>query len=452
MQRVGNGADDLILITIRAADDGNPLVDGLHALRHAPDTKAAERGGDGGYMESNALKRRVPPWFIVTREDGGIQPDEQIIIRQVEHAVVAVEVRRDEDDTDIADGVVGFVEVGNHDEGKDLLRLGLGGRDGHVTQTLHGGDEDINAFVFPLQPSCDADEKVGGRSLCATRLGVGEKGFAGTFARSGEGIASGYEVVLEAVGRDDVHGLVEELFALARGEVADGGEAVAIVRGSLFGGVLADHIEFSRHLVAVVAIEIVVQRLAIARDGASDARGVCGEERADARAVLADIENGEGCLPLVAVHDSGRHAEVTVEALCHLPDGIGEEAGLVVVAIGGMALDTVLLPHMGVDGILFRPQFVPAEEYCDWLAGHLPTPYAYAFRSPSAQEGFAFLEIDIGGPAEVGPEENDVVFVFALHGGGAGGEDSVDAAHTITYLPRGLENIVRLHRFNGLQN
>ena len=43
-------------------------------------------------------------------------------------------------------------------------------------------------------------------------------------------------------------------------------------------GMFANHIQFLRHLVTVITFEIVVQRFAVARYRAADARCMCGEK------------------------------------------------------------------------------------------------------------------------------------------------------------------------------
>ena len=123
----------------------------------------------------------------------------------------------------------------------------------------------------------------------------------------------------------------------------------------------ADHVEFLCHLVALESIEAVIQWFSIACDTAPDAGSMGGEECADSRAMLAEVEDGESRLPLVAMHDSGRHIKVLVQALCYLTDSIGKEATLVVIAIGGMALDTKSLPHVAEDLVFLCPEFIPFE-------------------------------------------------------------------------------------------
>ena len=87
-------------------------------------------------------------------------------------------------------------------------------------------------------------------------------------------------------------------------------------------------------------------------------------------------------MPFVAMHSRGRLTEVVVEALSELSYGVGKHIAFIVVAIGGMALYTIFLPSVGVDGIFLRPHFVPLEEYGDRFARHLPTAYADTFGTP----------------------------------------------------------------------
>ena len=215
----------------------------------------------------------------------------------------------------------------------------------------------------------------------------------------------------------------------------------------LFSGVLADHIQFSCHLVTLEGIEAVVQRFVITRDRAADTGSMGGEECTNSRAMFAQIEDGERGLPLVAVHDGSRHIEVLIQALSHLSDRIGEEATLIIVAIGSMTLYAILLPHVCEDLLFFSPQLVPSEEYSNRFTRHLPTAYAYALGTPTFQECFALFEGEIGVFSKIRTEENNFVFVFCLHGSGACGENGIDAAYTIAHLPTCLKNVLGLHDY-----
>ena len=256
-----------------------------------------------------------------------------------------------------------------------------------------------------------------------------------------------HKALFEAVRGHYIHRFVQQLLTLASRQVAHRSEAVTQVGCFLLSRVLADHIQFLSHLVALEGIKAVVEGFVVTGYTATYAGSVGGEECTDSRTMLAQVENGEGRLPLVAVHNGGRHIEVLVQTLCHLTYRVGKEATLIVVTVGGMALDTIFLPHMSKYLVFLCPEFVPAKEYGNRFARHLPTTNAYTFRAPTLQERLALLEGEIGVFAEVWTEKYDFVFMFCLHRGSTRREDGINAAYTIAYLPTGLENILRLHDY-----
>jgi hypothetical protein len=64
---------------------------------------------------------------------------------------------------------------------------------------------------------------------------------------------------------------------------------------------------------------------------------------------------------------------------------------------------------------------------------------------PVFQERRILAEGDVTMVSEVRTEEKDLVRVLRLHRGGTGAEHSVDTAHAVAYLPRGLKDVIRLH-------
>ena len=126
--------------------------------------------------------------------------------------------------------------------------------------------------------------------------------------------------------------------------------------GSLFlHGVLADHIQFVRHLIAVIALEIVVEGFAIAGDRSTDTGGVGGEECCYLRAVVLEIEDRERRLPLVGVHADLPFGQAFIQTLHDHTGGIAEETGLVVVTVSGVALHLELVPRPRINLVFLSP-------------------------------------------------------------------------------------------------
>ena len=139
--------------------------------------------------------------------------------------------------------------------------------------------------------------------------------------------------------------------------------------------------------------------------------------------------------------------------------GEAEETGLIVIAVGGVALDPELIPRPGVYLILARPEAIELQKDRDRFAGHFPTADTKrrktAFskverRKPFFQEGFVFLKEDITVIAEIGTEEKHFVGVLRLHGSRAGTKHRINTAYAVAYFPRGFKNIIRLHYLGSL--
>ena len=110
------------------------------------------------------------------------------------------------------------------------------------------------------------------------------------FALRGVGFAYRNKVRLKSVGRDYIRLFVKQLLALACSQVAHRSEAVGIVCGLLLGGVLADHVQLVSHLIAVIVIELIVQRLMVAGYRTAYTCGVRREQRADLGTMILDVE------------------------------------------------------------------------------------------------------------------------------------------------------------------
>ena len=195
-------------------------------------------------------------------------------------------------------------------------------------------------------------------------------------------------------------------------------------------GVFGDHVQFLRHLVAVVCLKIVVERLAVSGDGTTDTRGMRGEERSYLRTFFLQIEDRECRLPFVGVHTHLRYAhggvkadillfqDPFIEALHHHTGGIAEEAGFVIVAICGVALHLKFIPSPCVYLILAAPHGVELEQNSYRFARYVPTADTdrYILRGvPAFEERVVLTEPSIAVSAEIGTEEDHLIRMLFLH-------------------------------------
>ena len=208
-------------------------------------------------MEGHRLQRRIAPRFVVGGEDGSVHTDEQVVVGLLEERVMPVQVVRHKDYTHSTETHHGAIQIGDHHKGDHLAlyvpMIHL------LTQTFHSLEESIDTLVLHLQSSGDADEQgVGGNYPTQLLSGYAQQRLACLGTTLVEGLTHGYEVGFKAIRGNDVHRFVQQLGTLACRDLAHRREAVGPV-GSLFlYGVLADHIQFLGHLIAVVTREIVV--------------------------------------------------------------------------------------------------------------------------------------------------------------------------------------------------
>ena len=128
------------------------------------------------------------------------------------------------------------------------------------------------------------------------------------------------------------------------------------MRRHLFHGMLADHIQFFCHLVAVIAFKIIIQRFAIAGYGTSDTGCVGSKQRTYCRAIVPQVKDRERRLPLVRMsHHLMLFAYMPIQTLHHLSDGIAEQTTLVIVAVSCMTAHTEVLPRPSINLILLCP-------------------------------------------------------------------------------------------------
>ena len=145
------------------------------------------------------------------------------------------------------------------------------------------------------------------------------------------------------------------LCALFGGNIAHRRKAVCPMRSHLLYRVFADHIQFLRHLVAVIGEEIVIKRFHVTCYTTANARGMSREDGTNLRQLIVDIQSAKTAHPLVGVIDHLLRAIkiVVVETLYHQGSSIREHRSLVVVTIGMKTVYAVVLPQPTIYLILF---------------------------------------------------------------------------------------------------
>ena len=275
---------------------------------------------------------------------------------------------------------------GHEDEGQHLAVNGV-----HLSHLGQGVDVEVEALVAVFVASgCGHDECVGAEVSACKCGGHLEDALAGSASVGGVPGALGHHGGVEAVGGDDLRGDAEQLRALARGDFADGGEAVGVAGGPLLQRVLCLHVELAGHLVAVVGGEVLVEGLAVGADGAADAGSMGGEHGGRLRHVLLYVEEAHAGGPLVEMGYQPGRVLLEIDGECYddFGGGHGKGARGGVVAVGVKRVDAEVLPHMAEDGVHLRHQRVVLHQYGDGASGDVPATDA---------DGEAIGQIHLGG-------------------------------------------------------
>ena len=98
------------------------------------------------------------------------------------------------------------------------------------------------------------------------------------------------------------------------------------------------------------------------------------KERANLRSVLSQIEQPHSRLPLVEDSDGALLTTPSSDALHQASGSDGKEATLVIVSIALVALQSISLPQLEVEGILLLPQRLEVHEEDGWLTCYSPVP------------------------------------------------------------------------------
>ncbi len=270
---------------------------------------------------------------------------------------------------------------------------------GYLTQSV---EIHVDAFVPILTAArCGHDERVVGELYAGEGSGHIEDGAARCPACGGIFVFCRNEIELKSVWR--YFGTAsEQLLRFSGCHLAHGGEAVGIPCGGFFKRVLALHIEFGSHLVAIVIGELVVKRLAVAAYAAAYARSVSCEHSGHAGHIGFEREQTHCSSPFVEMgHNfAGRCLCIIDYAFDDHGSGTGKGTAFVVVAVSVQRVNAEEVPHAAIGGIFRRIHAVKLHEHCHRLSGHIPAAYAHTHSlgehhrlSPALHERLGLSEI-----------------------------------------------------------
>ena len=176
---------------------------------------------------------------------------------------------------------------------------------------------------------------IGQRAACECRSHI-EYAATGLFAHLGKLRALGHEIVFKAIWQHHIYWLVEQLLALAVGKAAHGCKAVGMPCTLLFNAMFGLHVQFLRHLVAVVAIEVSIQLLVVTAYRAAYAGGMGCKYGCHAGHVFFKEKHTQSRHPLVCLvhHLVGGSQAERHHGLDKATGCIRKHRCLIIVAIG----------------------------------------------------------------------------------------------------------------------
>ena len=302
-QTVGNLLRYIVEVRVIAIDDHYTI---LIFLLRSPYAETGQRRGDRRHMERTTLQRGIAPGFIIGRENGHIQTQQQIVVFHFEQRILSVQVIRYEHRTHLAFARRSTIQVRNHDEGHHLF-LRLVAMVYLLRQLIQGHREHIDSFVFHLQPSRYTYEQCVLRHYPAEQLSRHTmQGFARLGSFLIKILALRHIGRFKTVRRHDIYRFIQQLLALPRRDITHRCEAVCPMRRLFLHRMLGHHIQFVRHLISVVSLEIIVQRFTVSCYRTTDTRCMSREQGSDLRTMVLYIKDRESCLPLIRMHAETR--------------------------------------------------------------------------------------------------------------------------------------------------
>ena len=206
------------------------------------------------------------------------------------------------------------------------------------------------------------------------------------------------------------------------------------------------------HLVAVISLEILVERKVVAADAAANHRGVGREDGGDGYAGVLYVKEAGSGLPLVELrhHLVGGVEVETVEAGDHAPGGIAEQGGLLVIPVAADGIDAETLPILREDLVLFGKELLVVYEYGHRLAGDVPASdtdtdtLLGCLDFPVAVQRGILDEIGIvlGMHPHIRTDHDMASPEHGLLVKGLGGDHRIDPAYLVADFPADFEQVV----------
>ena len=313
-------------------------------------------------------------------------------------------------------------------------------------------DEDVDAFVAEFVAAAGADDqRIAREFLAQTGLGHRNHRLAGLVALGVILLAGPHEVVFEAVGRHAVRLAAQQVLALVGRDVAHREEGVVIRGAHFLDRMFGRDVELAGQFVGVEFREVVIKRQAVAGDAAAHDRGVGGEHRGHIGGVFAQVEAAGSGHPFVEMRCGlvGRGAEGLDVGGDHHACGPAEEHRFDVVPLARNRVHVVRLPEVFENFVLAGDQRREVDQHRCRFAFDLPAADAHAdalvveFLAPRLQQRGVLLELGVHALVrEVGTDQEIAVCEFADYGLCLGGDDGVNAADLVAYLPTNLEQEV----------
>ncbi len=457
-----------------------------------PHAEAREGRRDGRHAEGHRFQRGVSPRLVVRSEDRQVHACEQVVVGHVEYAVVAREIGRHEEHFDARRGgreyaaldaltygvprlVLDIVRQESLLCGVDRIRRILQVRlqiDAHahrggrhcdygehlaacgvaLRELLQRFEEYVYALVAELVAAAGGhDQRLALELVVPCRLGHGDHLAACLGALAFEGVALGYESVLESVGRDARNLASQQIFALVGRDVAHGKEGIGICRCGLLDRVFGHDVELARQLVGVELVQVVIERQTVAGDAAAYDGRMRREYRSHVGCVVAQVEAAGRCHPLVEVgyHLVRRRAELLDVRSYHFACGVAEQYGLDIVPLSREGVDVIYVPQFFEYVVFLRKVRFEVDEYRHGRAFDIPASYAHADAlrvetlAPCGQQSGVLGELGVAAVLrEVGTDGNVLVAHSASDRRRLGGYYRVYAAYLVANLPTDFEQKV----------
>ena len=163
------------------------------------------------------------------------------------------------------------------------------------------------------------------------------------------------------------------------GKLAHCGEAVCPVRTLLFDAVLCLHVELCGHLVSVVAVEVFVEQLVVAGNGAADAGGMGGKDGRYSGALVLQEQHTQARHPFVGLidyfalfRDAGLYNDFDKASCC-----IAEHGCFVVVAVSVKGIYMEFFPSLRVNFVFLIKERLKIHQGADRISRHVPSSDAY---------------------------------------------------------------------------